>query len=110
MVEVLAAMPNASDFIRKAISRSLEEPCPICAGGGVVATGFRSQLERLGGHFVMHPKDAAYATKILHPKFAVPMHYGTTPQLKGTPEEYVQALGQSDTKVIVMKPGETVTF
>jgi hypothetical protein len=53
MVEVLAAMPNASDFIRKAISRSLEEPCPICAGGGVVATGFRGQLERLGGHFVL---------------------------------------------------------
>jgi hypothetical protein len=53
MVQVLSAMPNASDFIRKAISRSLEEPCPICVGSGVVATGFRSQLERLGGHFVL---------------------------------------------------------
>jgi hypothetical protein len=53
MVEALAAMPNASDFIRKAISRSLDEPCPICVGSGVVPTGFRSQLERLGGHFVM---------------------------------------------------------
>jgi L-ascorbate metabolism protein UlaG (beta-lactamase superfamily) len=64
----------------------------------------------IGGHFVMSPQDAAYATRILHPKFAVPMHYGTTPQLKGTPEEYIHALGKSKTKVIVMKPGDMVTF
>jgi hypothetical protein len=53
MVEALNAMPNASDFIRKAIIRSLEEPCPVCTGTGVVATGFRSQLERLEGHLVL---------------------------------------------------------
>jgi hypothetical protein len=53
MVEALMAMPNASDFIRKAIIRSLEEPCPVCTGTGVVATGFRSQLERLEGHLVL---------------------------------------------------------
>jgi len=49
MVQALLAMPNASDFIRKAITRSLEEPCPVCIGTGVVATGFRSQLERSRG-------------------------------------------------------------
>jgi hypothetical protein len=53
MVQALLAMPNASDFIRKAIIRSLEEPCPVCIGTGVVATGFRSQLERLEGHLVL---------------------------------------------------------
>jgi hypothetical protein len=53
MVELLSSMPNASEFIRKAISRSIEEPCPICLGSGLVAPGFRKQLERLGGHFVM---------------------------------------------------------
>jgi hypothetical protein len=53
MVQALNAMPNASDFIRKAITRSLEEPCPVCIGTGVVATGFRSQLERLEGHLVL---------------------------------------------------------
>jgi len=53
MVQLLASMPNASDFIRKAISRSIEEPCPVCLGSGLVAPGFRKQLERLGGHFVM---------------------------------------------------------
>ena len=53
MVQALNAMPNASDFIRKAITRSLEEPCPVCIGTGVVPTGFRSQLERLDGHLVL---------------------------------------------------------
>jgi L-ascorbate metabolism protein UlaG (beta-lactamase superfamily) len=65
----------------------------------------------IGGHFVMSPGDAAFATnEYLKPKFAVPMHYGTNPFLKGTPEEYVKALGQSSTQVIMMKPGDVVTF
>jgi L-ascorbate metabolism protein UlaG (beta-lactamase superfamily) len=65
----------------------------------------------IGGHFVMNPTDAALATnEFLKPKFAVPMHYGTNPFLKGTPEEYVRALGQSSTQVIMMKPGDVVTF
>src|SRR5450759_229587 len=48
----------------------------------------------IGGHFVMDPKDAAMATRdFLKPKFAIPIHYGTIPQLKGTPDEYIKALG-----------------
>src|SRR5258706_1799073 len=50
-------------------------------------------------HFVMDPKDAAYATReFLKPKFVIPMHYGTTPVLKGPPEEFIAALGKSSTK------------
>ena len=58
----------------------------------------------------MDPKEAALATNLIHPKFAIPLHYGTFPQLKGTPEEYEAALGQRSTKVSVMTPGETRTF
>ena len=65
----------------------------------------------IGGWFVMDPKGAAYATKeLLKPKFAIPMHYGTIPQLKGTPDEYKAALGDTATKVMVMNPGDTVEF
>jgi L-ascorbate metabolism protein UlaG (beta-lactamase superfamily) len=40
----------------------------------------------IGGHFVMDPRDAAYATnRMLKPKYAIPFHYGTFPVLKGTP-------------------------
>jgi L-ascorbate metabolism protein UlaG (beta-lactamase superfamily) len=67
-------------------------------------------LVPIGGHFVMDPKEAALATKLVNPKYAIPVHYGTIPQLKGTPEEYIQALGKTKTKVIVMTPGETAMF
>ncbi len=65
----------------------------------------------VGGHFVLSPEDAAYATnQYLKPKYAVPMHYGTNPNLKGTPEQYIKALGKSVTKVFNMKFGQTVRF
>jgi hypothetical protein len=57
------------------------------------------------------PADAAYATReLLKPKFAIPMHYGTNPLLRGTPKEYMDALGQSATKVLVLEPGAIARF
>ena len=68
-------------------------------------------LVPIGGHFVMSPDDAAYATRMfLKPRFAIPMHYGTNPMLKGTPQEYLEALGTSDTRVLVLDPGDSRTF
>ncbi|HEY4370699.1 MAG TPA: metal-dependent hydrolase [Burkholderiales bacterium] len=65
----------------------------------------------IGGHFVLSPKDAAYVTREwLKPKIALPMHYGTTPQLAGTPEEYIKALGHTRTKVLEWKPGDKGEF
>ena len=65
----------------------------------------------IGGHFVLSPKDAAYATReLLKPKYAIPMHYGTNPRLTGTPKEYIQALGDSSTKVLNMQFWQSLTF
>ena len=65
----------------------------------------------IGGHFVMDPKDAAYATnEMLKPKFAIPIHYGTFPVLKGTPQEYQAALGQTTTQVFPLSPGDKLQF
>ncbi|MGH7314925.1 MAG: metal-dependent hydrolase [Candidatus Rokuibacteriota bacterium] len=65
----------------------------------------------IGGHFVMDPADAAYATKeLLKPKYAIPFHYGTFPVLKGTPAEYQAALGNTSTQVFPISPGDTLTF
>src|SRR6266404_6222765 len=61
----------------------------------------------IGGHFVMSPVDAAYVTNnFLKPRFAIPMHYCTIPVLKGTPQEYIGALGNSSTKVFPINPGD----
>ena len=65
----------------------------------------------IGGHFVMNPQDAAFAVREwLKPRYAIPMHYGTIPQLKGTPKEFTDALGSTSTKVIVMNPGDKIDF
>ncbi len=65
----------------------------------------------IGGHFTMDPAHAAYAVKtLLKTKTVVPMHYGTFPPLKGTPEEFKAALGDTDTNVVVMQPGDTRKF
>jgi L-ascorbate metabolism protein UlaG (beta-lactamase superfamily) len=80
---------------------------------GLIAEYYRPDLVLIpiGGHFVMDPKDAAHATRhYLKPRFAIPMHYGTNPLLKGTPEEYIQALGQTGTRVVTLSPGEQVQF
>jgi L-ascorbate metabolism protein UlaG (beta-lactamase superfamily) len=44
------------------------------------------------------------------PKHAIPMHYGTSPFLVGTPQEYIKAMGKTSTKIHDMKPGETIEF
>ena len=68
-------------------------------------------LVPIGGHFVLNPEDAAFATReYIKPKFVIPMHYGTTPQLAGTPEQFIKALGETGTKVINMQPGDESDF
>ena len=65
----------------------------------------------VGGHFVLNPVQAAMVTKeFIKPKYAIPMHYGTNPFLVGTPKEYMDALGQTSTKVFPMNPGEKIEF
>jgi len=66
----------------------------------------------IGGHFVLNPADAAFAIReYLKPRFVIPMHYGTTPLLKGTPEQFIAALGESPpTRTMVLKPGDEVEF
>ena len=66
----------------------------------------------IGGNYTMDPEGAAYVLRaFLRPRYAIPMHYGTTPLLAGTPEELIRAMGPNiSTKIVVMKPGETRSF
>ena len=66
----------------------------------------------IGGNYTMDPEAAAYALRAyLRPRYAIPMHYGTTPLLAGTPAELIRAMGPNiSTKIVVMQPGETRSF
>jgi L-ascorbate metabolism protein UlaG (beta-lactamase superfamily) len=63
----------------------------------------------IGGFFTMDPTGAALAAKMLKVKTVIPMHFGTFPMLKGTPDELRAALKKehSTAKVVELKPGDT---
>lgn len=60
----------------------------------------------IGDHYVMSPREAAYACKLLKPRAVVPMHFGTFPVLTGTPAQLKQLA--KDVEVVEMKPGQTM--
>jgi len=63
----------------------------------------------IGSHFTMDPQEAAYACKLLRPRYVVPMHYGTWPVLTGTADDFIGRMkDQPEVKVIVMNPGQTI--
>ena len=66
----------------------------------------------IGGNYVLDPAGAAFVLKTyLKPKYAIPMHYGTTPQLAGTPDELIKAMGSDTaTQILVMQPGDNHAF
>ena len=61
----------------------------------------------IGGHYTMGPKEAAIAARYLGAKTILPLHFGTFPPLKGTPEQ-LAALIDSGIQVVSWKPGETI--
>ena len=67
----------------------------------------------IGGHFVMNPVDAAMAVRdLIKPKFAIPIHYGTLPVLRGTPAEFEAALGKAPgtARMLMLEPGQKLDF
>lgn len=68
-------------------------------------------LVPIGGHFTMDPAHAAWAIdELVQPATVVPIHYGTFPPLKGTPEQFERALDDPSIEIVVMQPGQTRTF
>jgi L-ascorbate metabolism protein UlaG (beta-lactamase superfamily) len=61
----------------------------------------------IGGHFTMGPQQAALAARFLQPKTILPIHYGTVPQLTGTPVELAAQL-PAEVEVVRWAPGETI--
>lgn len=68
-------------------------------------------LAPIGGHFVMNPADAAMAMReMVKPKWVLPIHYLTIPQLRGTPAEFKAALGNTPVQMLVADPGQKFDF
>jgi L-ascorbate metabolism protein UlaG (beta-lactamase superfamily) len=79
----------------------------------IVAELYRPEVAILpiGGHFTMDPRQAAYALKLIRPRYAIPGHFGTFPLLKGTPDqlrEHCREFGV-ETEIVALQPGDRVS-
>lgn len=62
----------------------------------------------IGDHYTMGPRAAALAAEYLGINTIIPVHYGTFPQLTGTPAELEQHLKGTGIKILTPNPGETL--
>jgi L-ascorbate metabolism protein UlaG (beta-lactamase superfamily) len=65
----------------------------------------------IGGVYTMGPKEAAYACKLIRPRAVIPEHYGPFPALVQTSDCFKKEVSRiaPSTKVIDMKPGDSIT-
>lgn len=61
----------------------------------------------IGDRYTMGPEDAAEAARWLKVRQVVPMHWGTSPGLTGTPAALEAALAGSGIEVLTLAPGDT---
>ncbi|MBK9125191.1 MAG: metal-dependent hydrolase [Chloroflexi bacterium] len=65
----------------------------------------------IGDHYTMGVRDSVRATKLLAPKFVVPMHYNTFPTIAQDGDAWAAEIrANTDATPIVLKPGESHTL
>lgn len=63
----------------------------------------------IGDFYTMGPEDALEAVKMIKPKYVIPMHYNTFPAISQNPELFEKNVRErTDSKVILLKPGESM--
>ena len=75
----------------------------------IIAEIYKPQIAFLpiGDLYTMGPDTAAIAARWLGVRQVVPMHWGTFPALRGTPQELKQHLRGTDIDVLELEPGQT---
>lgn len=65
----------------------------------------------IGDNFTMGPDDALRAVKLIQPKMVVPSHYNTFDIIKQDADAWAKRVeAETDTKVRVLKPGESLEY
>lgn len=64
----------------------------------------------IGGHYTMSPREAALAIRLLGVGKVIPMHFGTFPPLRGTPDQLrSETAGIEGVEVIELDPGRSTS-
>jgi len=66
-------------------------------------------LVPIGDTFTMGISDAARAVAFVKPRVAIPMHWGTFPDVETDPQAFTQAVGKQ-AQVVVLQPGQSYDF
>jgi L-ascorbate metabolism protein UlaG (beta-lactamase superfamily) len=81
--------------------------------GDMKLIGDREQIDiailPIGDNFTMGVEDALYATELIRPKIAIPMHYKTFPVIEKEPEAFITKLPDY-VEGVVLGFGETKEF
>jgi len=65
----------------------------------------------IGDNYTMGPDDAIRAVKLLKPKMVIPIHYNTFDLIAQDPVAWAKRVeAQTNTKVHILKPGESLAF
>jgi L-ascorbate metabolism protein UlaG (beta-lactamase superfamily) len=65
----------------------------------------------IGDNYTMGPDDSLRAVKMIKPKTVVPIHYNTWDLIAQDPDSWAKRVEQeTDTKAVVLKPGESLEF
>ena len=62
----------------------------------------------IGDVYTMGPREAAKAAHLLGVQMVIPMHFGSSPRLHGTPEQLREAIGNLPIEVIDIEPGQII--
>jgi L-ascorbate metabolism protein UlaG (beta-lactamase superfamily) len=73
--------------------------------------GIDLALVPIGDNFTMGPDDALRAVKLVRPKVVIPIHYNTFDLIAQDADAWAKRVqGETDTKVLVLKPGESYSL
>ena len=65
----------------------------------------------IGDNYTMGPDDALRAVKLIQPKTVIPIHYNTWDLIAQDPNTWAARVEQeTDTKAVVLKPGESYSL
>ena len=67
-------------------------------------------LRPIGDFYTMGPADALRAVKLIRPKLAIPMHYGTFPAVAQDPDAFAAACEAAGFHAEVLRPGDSLTL
>lgn len=109
--EKLEYAGNPCGFVVTISGKTIYHAGDTALFGDMKLIGERQKLDLallpIGGFFTMDAEDAVTAVEYLRPRFVIPMHYNTWPQISADPVAFKNKVeSKSATKCIVLKPGE----